>query len=145
MGRTSGRKGSESMRTILIATSLALALALAACGGERRDEVANQPEANDTVDVANQLAALPEGQRNGVFIRAIRDAGEDCQHVVASSRAGEYQGMPVWSAQCDGGGSWTIVVTRDGTAQLVNDAQARLVGVNQAAPANEAAAQNRGQ
>ena len=129
------------MRTILIATGLVLALA--GCGGERRDEAARQPETNQGADVANQLAALPEGQRNGVFIRAIRDAGEDCQHVIASSRAGEYQGMPVWSAQCDGGASWTIVVTRDGTAQLVNDAQARLVGVNQVAPAHEAAAQNR--
>ena len=126
------------MRTILIGTSLVLALA--ACGGERRDEAASPPEANDSVDVANQLAALPEGQRNGVFIRAIRDAGEECQHVIASTRAGEYQGRPVWSAQCDGGGSWTIVVTRDGTAQLVNDAEARLVGLNQAASANQAAA-----
>ena len=129
------------MRAILIATSLVLALA--GCGGEQSDEPANSAEVNQGVDVANQLAALPEGQRNGVFIRAIRDAGEDCQHVIASSRAGEYQGRPVWSAQCDGGGSWSIVVTRDGTAQLVNDAEARLVGLNQAAPANEAAAQNR--
>ena len=128
------------MRAILIASTLVLALA--ACSGERRDEAASQAIANEGADVANQLAALPEGQRNGVFIRAIRDAGEDCQHVVASSRAGEYQGMPVWSAQCDGGASWTIVVTRDGTAQLVNDAEARLVGVNQVAPANRAAPGN---
>ena len=129
------------MRTILIATGLALALA--GCGGDRSEAPANTAEANSSVDVANQLAALPEGQRNGVFIRAIRDAGEDCQHVIASSRSGEYQGMPVWSAQCDGGGSWTIVVTRDGTAQLINEAEARLVGLNQAAPANSADAESR--
>lgn len=132
------------MRATLMTAGLGLVLALVGCGGERRsDETVNRVEANDSVDVANQLAALPEGQRNGVFIRAIRDAGEDCQHVIASSRAGEYQGMPVWSAQCEGGDSWSIVVTRDGTAQLVNESEARLVGVNQAAPANEAAAQNR--
>ena len=129
------------MRTIMLATGAGLALALAACG-EREAEDSDRAEANQ-VDVANQLAALPDGQRNAVFIRAIRDAGEDCQHVESSARAGEYQGMPVWSAQCEGGASWSIVVTRDGTAQLVNDAEARLVGVNQVAPANEAAAQNR--
>ena len=130
------------MRMILSGAGLALALAVGGCG-DRRAEPANRVETNATGDVANQLAALPDAQRNAVFIRAIRDAGEDCQHVESSARAGEYQGMPVWSAQCEGGASWTIVVTRDGSAQLINDAEARLVGLNQAAPANEAAAQNK--
>lgn len=130
------------MRLILSGAGLALALAVGGCG-ERRAEPSNRVETNATEDVANQLAALPDGQRNAVFIRAIRDAGEDCQHVESSARAGEYRGRPVWSAQCEGGASWTIVVTRDGTAQLINDAEARLVGLNQAAPANEAAAQNK--
>ena len=124
--------------TLLIA---GLALALAGCGGETARE-ANRADADESVDVANQLAALSDGQRNAVFIRAIRDSGEDCQQVESSVRAGEYQGRPVWSAQCAGGASWTIVVTRDGTAQLINDAEARLVGLNQAAPANDSAAQN---
>ena len=128
------------MRAILTATGLALALA--ACG-EREAELTNTAEVNESVNVANQLAALPQGQRDAVFLRAIRDAGEDCQHVESSSPAGEYEGNPVWSAQCEGGASWTIVVTRDGTAQLVNDAEARLVGLNQTAPANAAEPQNR--
>ena len=131
------------MRKIIPAAALGLALALAGCGDDAAPPPANDAASNDSVDVAEQLAALPEGQRNGVFIRAIRDAGEECQHVIASSRAGEYQGRPVWSAQCDGGSSWTIVVTRDGTAQMINDAEARLVGVNQVAPGNAAADQNR--
>ena len=120
----------------------AAVLFLAGCGEQGAPPV-NKVQANDSVDVANQLAALPEGQRNAVFIRAIRDAHEECQHVVASTRAGDYQGMPVWSAQCEGGGSWTIVVTRDGTAQLIDDSRARLVGVNEAAPQNDAEPQNR--
>ena len=131
------------MRKTMSAAALGLALALAGCGDDAAPPPANDAASNDSVDVAEQLAALPEGQRNGVFIRAIRDAGEECQHVIASSRAGEYQGRPVWSAQCDGGSSWTIVVTRDGTAQMINDAEARLVGVNQVAPGNAAADQNR--
>ena len=130
------------MRVILSGGGLALALAVGGCG-DRRAEPANRAEAEATEDVANQLAALSDAQRNAVFIRAIRDAGENCQHVESSARAGEYRGRPVWSAQCEGGASWTIVVTRDGTAQLINDAEARLVGLNQAAPANEAAAQNK--
>ena len=125
------------MRTVKAAGATMLILALAGCGDDAAPPPANDAATNTGVDVAEQLAALPEGQRNGVFIRAIRDAGEECQHVIASSRAGEYQGRPVWSAQCDGGDSWTIVVTRDGTAQLINDAEARLVGVNQAAPAEQ--------
>lgn len=124
------------MRATLSGAGLAVALALGGCG-DRAAEPANRAEANEAVDVANQLAALTDGQRNAVFVRAIRDAGEDCQHVESSVRAGEYQGNPVWSASCSGGPSWTIVVTRDGTAQLVNDAEARLVGLNQAAPQNQ--------
>ena len=123
----------RKMRWILL--TFGTMLALAGCDG-REAQPANETVSNETADVANQLAALPDGQRNAVFIRAIRDAGEECQHVESSMRAGEYQGMPVWSAQCAGGDSWTIVVTREGTAQLVNEAEARLVGVNQLAPGN---------
>ena len=124
----------------MIGAAFVLGLTLGGCGGDtaqeaNRAEPANGAEsANAADDVANRLAALPEGQRNAVFIRAIRDAGEECQHVEASVPVGEYQGNPVWSAQCAGGDSWTIVVTPDGTAQLVNESEARLVGVNQAAP-----------
>ncbi len=123
----------------MIGAAFLLGMTLGGCGGDAARE-ANRAEpaepANAAGDVANRLAALPEGQRNAVFIRAIRDAGEECQHVESSVPAGEYQGNPVWSAQCAGGDSWTIVVTPDGTAQLVNESEARLVGVNQAAPQN---------
>jgi hypothetical protein len=123
------------MRAVMLATGAMLSLLLAGCGDQRAEET-NRAAAAPSGDAANQLAALPEGQRNGVFIRAIRDAGQECQHVESSVRAGEYEGNPVWSAQCAGGDSWTIVVTPDGTAQLVNESQARLVGVNQSAPQN---------
>ena len=123
------------MRAVMLATGTMLGLLLAGCGDQRAEQTNRAAEA-PLGDAANQLAALPEGQRNGVFIRAIRDAGQECQHVESSVRAGEYEGNPVWSAQCAGGDSWTIVVTPDGTAQLVNESQARLVGVNQAAPQN---------
>jgi hypothetical protein len=132
------------MRTIFV--TFALALLAAGCGG-REPAATNAAADNAIEDAQNRLAALPEGQRNGVFIRAIRDAGQACQHVDSSERVGEYRGNPVWRAHCDeGGSSWTIVVTADGTAQIINDAEARLAGLNMVEPAeNEAAAagQNR--
>jgi hypothetical protein len=88
---------------------------LAACGGEpARNAVA--PEAG--AGVQNQLAGLPEGQRNGVFIRAIRDAGQACQGVESSQRVGGAQGQEVWLATCVGGGRWTIQVADDGSASV---------------------------
>lgn len=130
------------MRAIITAATFSLALALGGCG-ERDQPVAAINAAESPVNVANQLANLEPGQRDAVFIRAIRDAGEACQHVESSEPAGEYEGNPVWRAQCEGGASWTIVVTPSGTAQIINDAQARLVGLDEAGPQNEAATENR--
>ena len=124
------------MRAMMMGAGIATVLALAACG-ERRAEEANRAETAGPEATENQLAAMPEGQRNAVFIRAIRDAGQECQHVESSVRAGEHQGLPVWSAQCDDGSSWTIVITSDGTAAVLNEAEARLVDSNQAAPQNK--------
>lgn len=110
------------MKTIWIAAVVTM---LSACGPSG----APAPAANDSAGVGyrNQLQAMPEGQRNAVFIRAIRDAQLDCQHVEGSVPAGDYRGMPVWDVRCAGGGNWTIVVTGDGTAQILNANEARLV------------------
>jgi hypothetical protein len=110
------------MRLILATSLIALA---AACGGAPEQNRAAEPIAN--VTAGNQVAALPEGQRNAVLIRAILDAGQECQHVNSSTPGGTYRGMPVWQATCRGGGHWTIVVADDGTAQILNADQARLV------------------
>ena len=127
------------MRNAYMGTAAALIVALSGCGdsdtgSENRVEVPG-PEA-----VENQLESMPEGQRNGVFIRAIRDAGQDCQHVESSERAGEHRGYPVWNATCAGGGTWTIVITDNGIAQVLNAAEAQLVS-----DANQAVRQHEGQ
>ena len=101
------------MRTPLIA---GLALAIAACSSGQN---ANAPAANAAAPAGNQVAALSEGQRNAVFIRALRDAGLDCQHVDRSESAGTAQGLPVWRATCQGGGEYLIAVGADGTAQIL--------------------------
>jgi hypothetical protein len=110
------------MRNPLIA---GLALAAVACGGV--NDAVNGAAANAPGPVGNQVAALSQGQRDAVFIRAIRDARLECQRVQGSVRIGEYRGMPVWRARCQGGGEWIIVVANGGTAQILNPAEARSI------------------
>jgi len=110
------------MRMSLIAI---LALSAAACSKD--GQVPNANAVNAAEPAGNQVAALSEGQRDAVFIRAIRDARLECQRVQGSMRAGEYRGMPVWRARCQGGGEWIIVIANDGTAQILNPAEVRSV------------------
>jgi hypothetical protein len=115
------------MRAIL---SLALAaLTLVAIGGcdRGKNSSADAGLAESEADAGERLAALPEGQRNAVFIRAIRDAGMDCQGVDRSSRAGDYRDIPVWTATCTNGADYTIVVPRTGVAQVLNAEELKLV------------------
>ncbi len=116
-------------------TAAAAALALAACG-EAGTEGANAVAVPGPDSIQNRLAAMPEGQRNAVFIRAIQDARQECQHVESSEPAGEHQGFPVWNATCLGGGTWTIVVMNDGRAAVLNAEEARLAGGNESAAQN---------
>ena len=108
-------------------TAAMLATIASACGptGGEAPQQANQQAT--TADYRTRLAAMPEGERNAVFIRALRDARLDCQHVDSSERATDYQGMPVWTASCRGGGNWTIVIGENGVAQILNANEARLV------------------
>lgn len=102
----------------------ALLLALTACG----ETQAPAPEPAN-MSSANAIESMPEGQRNAVFIRAILDAGEQCQGVESSERRGEHEGYPVWVAHCAGGASWAVIITGDGNAVIHPDPAQR-----QAAP-----------
>lgn len=125
------------MRASLIT---ALALATAACsGGQNQANIANT--ANAAEPVTNQVAALSDAQRNAVFIRALRDAGMDCQHVERAVPAGMVQNMPAWRATCQGGAEWTILIAADGSAQILP--QGATISGNQAA-ANAAAGNSSG-
>jgi hypothetical protein len=121
------------MTRIAIAATLVLAGALAACNSSAPPPAPTN-QAESAAASGNQIAALSEGQRNGVFIRAIRDANLDCQHVDSSEAAGVQQGYPVWTAHCDNGATYTIVLTGNGSAQVIDAAEATLA--NTQAPAN---------
>ena len=102
------------MRPVLLLPLLAM---LAACGSDSEAPAPVPPEA-DSENARARLAGLPEGQRNAVFIRAIRDARGDCQGVESSQSVGAAGGEEVWLATCSGGRRWTIQVAEDGSAAV---------------------------
>lgn len=111
------------MRGMLIAGA---ALALAGCGGSENSSAnasGNETAANTAApapnsDAQNQVRSLPDGQRNGVLLRAIRDAGQDCQQVEGSELIATSNNLPVYMATCRGGAVYAVAIRNDGTAQV---------------------------
>jgi len=112
----------------------ALALGLAACGGGESETganltntVAENQAAEGGSDAQKQVTNLPEGQRNGVLFRAIRDANLTCQHVESSSLSQTSNNVPVYLATCEDGAVYAVAIADDGTAtvQSVTPAQGR--------------------
>lgn len=109
------------------------ALALAGCGpSAERNETADVSVANNATAEANATGNVAEGgnalerviamsdrQRNVVFIRALMDAGIDCQSVNSSERLPDQDGKPLWRANCPNG-AHMISITPDGTANIVS-------------------------
>ncbi|RYE04296.1 MAG: hypothetical protein EOP61_01145 [Sphingomonadales bacterium] len=120
------------MRTMIL-PALA-ALALAGCGGRAPEaernvtNVSSEEPANgvgNAAETGNALAtvlALNDAQRNGVFKRALDDAGLVCDGVASSDRLPDQDGKPMWRANCRGlnGTSHMITITPDGMAQIVS-------------------------
>lgn len=127
------------MQRYLIGTAAAFVL-LAACGE------AGTPGDTQSIEVPEgdyqaRLLEMPEGQRDAVFIRAIRDAGFDCQGVESSTFLGDSAGAPTWQATCDDGEQWTIVIGNAGIAQVANSAALQNAGGGATQTAPEAAGQ----
>ena len=105
-------RDTRPMRTIL----LTLPLALAACD---RTPAAPPPPAGPSA-FQQQVAALSPAQRNAVFIRAIRDAGHDCQGVTGSTAQTVPAGRdPLWHATCSDKATYAVLIGREGTATVV--------------------------
>lgn len=94
------------------------ALALAGCGSDPAPTPAPaKPKvAENGVDYQAAIAALPVAQRNGVFIRAIRDSGLPCQGVTSSEQQGD--SGSIWRARCEGGVEHVISIEADGNAKV---------------------------
>lgn len=96
-----------------------LPLALAAC------QQATETAGNNTADAVGpvgmsptqlRLVELPEGQRQAVFLRAIRDGDAPCQGVTEAHRRADVDGNPVYAVRCTDGPVYTVAVDRNGTA-----------------------------
>jgi len=108
----------------IISTMMLAAIAtlppLAACNrGGSQTQPPTQAAADAQRDAQARLAAMPEAERNAVFIRAIRDAGFDCQHVDSSSYQGVSARSPTWVATCDKASNWVILIGSNGSAQVI--------------------------
>lgn len=97
---------------------LAAALAASACNNRPPS-----PPATDT-NAAAQVTALSEGQRRAVLLRAIRDAGLDCQGVTGAVPIAAAGTAPRWRARCTNGSEHLIAIDPDGTARIVSQAGA---------------------
>lgn len=98
--------------------SLGLALlTLAACGDRSAENAQTGPRPLDAVQ--NQVQAMPEEQRKAVLIRAIRDAGQECQHVESGEpQPAAADGSPVYLARCAGGRAYAVAIGRGGNASV---------------------------
>ena len=110
------------MKVRLVLPLISAAL-IAGCGEE--------PPVPSRADTAAALAqqkaridALAEGQRNAVFLRAIRDGGQDCQQVLGSAYNGDQFGRPAWTARCSDGRDWTVMVEANGRALVARREEA---------------------
>lgn len=100
-----------------------LLLSLTACG--RTDDLSNAEAArSEGLKAQEELQVLPSAKRNAVFIRAIREAGLDCQQVESSVLIGYRDTQPVWTATCSDKRVWTILIAGDGVAQILNAQEA---------------------
>jgi hypothetical protein len=115
------------MRNRLMVAGAAFVLMLSACDHADPEAHANRSVGSED-DYPERLEAMPEGQRHAVFIRAIRDAGRECQHVERSIPRGWVNGAPAWIVECDGGLEWTIIIGKAGIAQVTNSAELKAAG-----------------
>ncbi|CAN5126529.1 hypothetical protein BH10PSE12_BH10PSE12_11990 [soil metagenome] len=93
---------------------------LGGCGDAKTSSNQSAPPGAAASNYTAQVIALPELQRNGVFFRAIRDAGLPCQSVKESEMIAAAGQTPTWRATCDGDVGHLIQVTRDGTVNIVS-------------------------
>ena len=102
---------------------LAFAAPLAAChspGEQAAQNVASANAAGPSADTfANQIAALPEAQRQGAFMRAISDAGFSCQKIEHAAAHAPIQGHPAWTIDCIHDNDYVALATGGDTLQIV--------------------------
>lgn len=107
------------MRTVL---TLALASALAACGGDNDRQQQTAAPADQQIAVRSPeqdaLHNLTDENRDIALKRAILASGMRCQRVTRSGYVQEHSKLSMWTANCDENRDWAIFVGADGSAQV---------------------------
>jgi hypothetical protein len=112
---------------------MALSAPLAACNSPSRETAqnaaANTAAAGPSADTfANRIAALPEAQRNGAFMRAISDAGFACQKIEHAAAHAPIEGHPAWTIDCIHDNDYVALATGGDTLQIVPGRPADTAG-----------------
>lgn len=111
-------------------------LALSACdrgvapapeptGNAAADNGAVLNNAAEAINYRQRVIEMTDNARNGVFLRAIRDAGFDCQGVQHSLRLPDANDEPVWRAECTNGPMHLVTVSVDGIARITSRTDVR--------------------
>ncbi|MEO9133120.1 MAG: hypothetical protein ABI240_18180 [Sphingomonas sp.] len=109
------------MKNPAIATIL-LPVLLCACGrAAPQNDTTPAPVAEG--NYLEQIEALPSGQRDMVFMRAIQDSNVPCQHVTGSSIHAKVRDRPTWVAHCVEGLDWILTLEPGGMIHVVNPEQ----------------------
>lgn len=111
-------------RPTLLALLAPVALSVAGCGSPATDNATATD--NITVPEGNTVAEirkLPERQQFGVFLRAIRDGGRDCQEVTAAKEVGAINNAPTWAVTCRDNSRWLVAINADGIATVTNSSE----------------------
>lgn len=109
------------MKTPAIATIL-LPVLLAGCGHSTPQNDAAPAEVAEG-NYLEQIEALPGGQRDMVFMRAIQDSNIPCQHISGSAVHEKVRGRPTWVAHCIDGRDWILILQPGGLIHVVNPGQ----------------------
>ncbi|NNM77500.1 hypothetical protein HJG53_11335 [Sphingomonas sp. ID1715] len=112
------------------ALSIAAGAALAACTPSADDLNANNQAAaaapaKDGTDYVAQVRGMTPKLRQATFLRAIRDAQQACQQVVAEQPVDDAEGDPAWTAVCEDGRGWLIAIAPNGNAKVTGPVPAK--------------------
>lgn len=102
-----------------VITVLALAALASACHAPPKTATGTSDNTAAADAFAAKVTALPQAQRDGVFMRAITDAGFSCQKIVQSAAHAAIQNRPAWAITCDNNNAYVALATADETLQIV--------------------------
>lgn len=100
--------------------SIAAVAALAACApsNEAGNNATAAAPADGGTDYVAEVRKMTPKVRKATFLRAIRDAQQACQQVIAEQDAGQVDGAAAWTVRCEDKRGWMVTIARDGNAKV---------------------------